>query len=127
MPADCPPDGVSESEGEFFRLILFDAVDERAFLSMRELQPKRKVPPHRTECQACGISLYEDKAGAEGLRLANPATFKNARIARGTLDASMGLMQATPCVPNDTHTTFWPFAGATPWLAFAIIEEVERE
>lgn len=123
LPRECPPDESLPAEGEFFRLVSDNIMDERAFLSMREIQPKRKVKAPRTECHACGVSLYQSRSEVDYLRRMLPDTFGSSKVARGTLSHEHGKMLPTPSRPDDTHTTFWPYANAEPWIVFQLLAE----
>lgn len=125
LPESCPPGDAVPSEGIFFRLILDGSVCEQSFLSLREKDAKRKIRPPRTECEACGLSLYRTLTDAANLKKANPGTFGKALIAQGNLDRCLGTMKPTPARPGDSHTTYWPFASSEPWQVFSLISEGE--
>lgn len=108
------------ADGVFFRLVVEDALDHRAFLSQHELNlPWR--PMLCSLCEWCGLSLFRTLKEAQNLALHGRGRLRGARVAKGTLNASLGVTEPKPNGPRSTHTTYWPFRDVEPWTFFTIV------
>lgn len=119
LPENCPPEDAVPADGVFYRLIAKESLDARAFLSKHELLEKPAVP-----CSACewgGVSLQRKQSEAEYLSKKGRGRLRGAQVARGVLTPQHGVTKQTPRSPSSTHTTYWPFADAEPWLVFEIV------
>jgi hypothetical protein len=124
LPEGCPPKEAEPADGGiFYRLVIAEALDHRAFLS--EQERGLTCPAHDKACQWAGVSLCRTRDDIEVPRKISPRKFAKARIARGTLTADLGVTQHTPRVKFQSHTTYWPFESAEPWRYFEIESEDE--
>lgn len=108
LPIECPPDAADEitTTRTVFRLVRTDPPTSADFLSQRQEKPQQKFPGV-TECQACGLSVFEDRRDAEAKAL-KLQHLKNRKICRVTLNAGAGRIQPTF---QRSHHTWWPLAS----------------
>jgi hypothetical protein len=126
LPPDCPPSEAEAPDGErFYRLVTADQLDNRAFLSLQE--EGKACPPHASPCQWAGVSLCKSRADIDAPRKISPKKFGHAKIAEGTLTKDLGVTESTPTVKVQSHTTYWPYESAKPWLHFKIIDEQRKD
>lgn len=122
LPAGCPPPEAEPANGEtFYRLVLADQLDDRAFLSLAE-EGKACLDSGQA-CQWAGVSLCRSRHDIDAPRKISPKKFGNARIARGALTQEFGVVKPTPRAKIQSHATYWPYDTAEPWLVFQIVDE----
>ena len=124
LPQDCPPPDSQPAEGVFYRLVSGDVVDESSFLSQHEMG--KKCPIGAPACQWAGVSTFASVREASKLAGAN-GRLEGMKLARGTLTADLGNTKLTARTPTGTHTTYWPFEDAQPWIGFVILQKAEDD
>jgi hypothetical protein len=126
LPSGCPPAAAKPPSGEtYYRLIKADGVDDRAFLSLTELG--QACPPDVNACEWGAISLCTSEAEIDVPRKISPKKFGNAKVSKGVLSPTSGVVLPTPRAKQKSHTSFWPYDEATPWLSFEIVDELSND
>ncbi len=119
-PPPCPPEEAEAATGMFYRLVDNDPVAERDFRSPREEKPKRKFPPHVSECEACAVSMFADLHDVKTLR-ANVKPLEQKKVAVGEFSSNAGVIKHTPCAAGDSHHDYWAEISASPWANFRVV------
>lgn len=102
-PASCPPDEAKPFSGKIFRGIKAPPISPRDFLSAVEAGSRHCVAE---DCQWWGLSVWltlDAALHARGVL----KHMKKWHIAEGTIDASDGVILATPSNAQPQHHTFW--------------------
>ena len=109
LPDGCPPGTASEiaEERQVYRLVESDPPTDDDFASLRALNPtKGPYPKAETECRACGLSVFPERAGVESLMNKLPH-LRGLKFCVVRLTAGAGRIQHTG--PGGHHT-WWPLA-----------------
>ncbi|MGB5961238.1 MAG: hypothetical protein WBG73_11310 [Coleofasciculaceae cyanobacterium] len=120
FPTGCPPQTAHNTSGEVYRLINNDSPMPNDFRSWREENKDKECPNGVTECQACGLSVYTEKADAYRVIKRIPR-FRKAKPALGNLTTDLGLTLHTPSNTSQSHHTWWIPSGKQPWTVFQIV------
>ena len=123
-PENCPPAEAEPASGFVYRLVKHDPARAEDFKSVFEENPKRFT--HISMVKRCGLSVQKDLQDSEQLeqleRLKKRSRiYKNRQIAKGSLNATLGMMQHTPSKTYKSHHTWWVPVEAKPWTVFNII------
>ncbi len=110
FPDGCPPDKAQPADGMVYRLVENDPPANQDFVCHVELYPKKDYRRSGNLCQACAISVFEDRRDLEEMRKRNPA-FQDRKIAAGSLASDHGVMDKDSRKQFGYHITLWPFAG----------------
>lgn len=121
VPDGCPPTDCAEADGEFYRLVFCDPVAESDFLSFWELCG---APQGGNPCESAGLSMCVSREDIERTKKIN-GRLANAKIALGTLVPEMGVTRPSSRPSRPTHTTYWPYMTAEPWLHFVVVEDAD--
>lgn len=124
FPSNCPPENAESAFGEVYRLINHNLPSPDDFRSWREENRNKQCPEGVTECQACGLSVYTNKADADRVIRRIPR-FKRAKPALGLLTAELGVILHTPSRASQSHHTWWTPVDAEPWTVFQIVDVSE--
>ena len=106
LPDDCPP-ATAEEITELrivYRLVWHDPPTDCDFRSQRAENP-HQIFPGVTECQACGLSVFFNRADAE--RRTRSGRLQGAMIGEVTLTRGAGRIAKTG---RRSHYTWWPLA-----------------
>lgn len=132
FPENCPPGDSRPSSGVFYRVILdyeSSAINAKHFRSHRQSQPRRIWPPDIRECDLCSISVLQTLE--ESIKLTNllldsvPANSRKiGRVARGSLDPTMGKIKLTPDERNNlqSHHNWWLSEEIDPAPSFECLD-----
>ncbi|MCP2726873.1 hypothetical protein [Limnofasciculus baicalensis] len=89
FPSGCPPQNANNASGEVYRLIKHDSPTPKDFKSWREENKEKDCPNGVTECQACGLSVYTEKADACRVIRTIPRFKKAIKYSGGILDQAI--------------------------------------
>lgn len=122
-PPNCPEAGYEPASGTVYRLVMHNPVQPSDFKSLFEEKPSKfKNRSNRTKCRSCGLSVHTDPQDSEQLK-SRIGRFRHAHIAKGELDATLGVMKQTPSI-EESHVSWWVPVGAEPWDVFNVIPSV---
>jgi hypothetical protein len=96
-------------------------VNAHAFLSLGELG--KLCPEDRSPCEWGAVSLCRSRSDTDAPRRISPRKFRNAKVAQGALNKDHGVTKPTPTGKNPSHTSYWPYDTAEPWLSFTILND----
>lgn len=104
MPEGCPPAEADEvtAERDVFRLVRTSPPTLNDFRSLRAEKPDAVLPPAK-ECQACGLSVFADRADSEKAK--KLTALRGRFVCRLQLEAGAGRIQQTG---KPSHHTWWP-------------------
>ena len=122
LPGNCPPASAESASKDVYRFIDMNHSTPlpEDFLSLRELNPNKPCPQGSTECQYCGVSVFNSIDDVCRLRRKIPA-FKLKKVALGNLTPDLGLIQHTPSRARKSHHTWWLCENTSPWDVFQVI------
>jgi hypothetical protein len=118
LPERCPPLGVQAADGNFYRLVKNDPPRPADFLRPRD---GGRMFSDDQLCQASSLSVFGDLADARRAIEIVPG-FRRRLIARGTLEAHMGVTLAAPASSGKSHTSWWIPVGIEPATSFSVIQ-----
>jgi hypothetical protein len=124
FPEGCPPSDAELADGEVFRLVVHNPVNETDFLSYAELGRC----PDRDQCLRCGLSVFRTKEDSrrQSAHLRDMFPRKNFGnfIAKATLEHKHGKTKLTSGT-QPTHTTWWSCHEPSERAGlFAVVEPV---
>lgn len=121
FPENCPPPSALAPSGKFYRFIeqnhTFPQPED--FSSWRVLNLDKKCPENITECQACGLSVYDSFEEIQRMQKVIPR-LRRMKIAVGILNKHSGKIQNTPSRNSRLHYTWWVAVDEKPWQYFLI-------
>ena len=122
-PPNCPEDGIEPASGTVYRLVLHDPVQAGDFESPFEEKRRRfKNKSNQEKCRACALSVHTNSQDSEKLKKW-VGKLRNAQIAKGELNATLGVIKYTPSKKSgESHVSWWVPIGAEPWAVFDVIE-----
>jgi hypothetical protein len=106
-------------------LLVHSPIVAADFDSLRTRQPQTSFPTAELECQAHGISVFEQ---IEHIRRVKRRVrwLRNRAIALGQLDAETGVVKPTSSQFGDSHRTWWRPTTVDAQALFAIVEFAEE-
>ena len=121
-PPNCPEEGFEPASGTVYRLVLHESVGADGFKSRFEENPRQfKNNSRRNLCRSCGLSVHTNLQDSEQLKK-RVGRLRHARIAKGELNATLGVIKRTPSSTEVSHVSWWVPIGAEPWVVFNIIK-----
>lgn len=103
LPKNCPPLEAWVPDNEVYYRLVDNPPTARNFVSNRVLQPRRHLKGV-SECEARGLSVYDDIDGCHELMDTFPALRKK-QVAKVTLPPGCGKVLQT--MQNPSHHTWW--------------------
>jgi len=122
LPPNCPPREAEEASGEVYRLVNKNPPVAKDFLSWYESKPEMTYEDRSKECQAHGLSVYNQKSSILSLLKRIPTLRKNKKVALGRLTPDLGVMLNTPSNEDKLHYTWWVAVGKEPWTVFQVVD-----
>jgi hypothetical protein len=120
LPPNCPPSDAIFPVTEVYCLV-DDPLTSSDFLSFKERSPDKVFSDPLLACQACGLSVFTDRAGVE-LARSVCRRLRKKKVAKGLLSKTSGKIKSTPSqTTGDTHHTWWPSRQLDPCTLFSIV------
>jgi hypothetical protein len=120
FPENCPPDDAAPSEVIVFMLVS-SPVSPTDFQSLRQRMLDKKFPTPELECQACGLSVFEEISHVERVRR-RVRRLRDRVIGQCRLTPDMGVLKPTRSQFGNSHRTWWIPQGLQPWEFFSVLE-----
>lgn len=102
-PEQCPPKEASYVDATVFRLCRDIPPSKEDFIPYKILHPEQNF--YGKECQACGLSVYNNIDDIKMLKKINKGLRKH-KIYSGHITPKTGLTLATP-IKGNSHITWW--------------------
>ena len=120
FPEDCPPEDTSQGSFRVYYLAN-SPIQPKNFESLKERNPRFSGTSEQ-ECQACGLSIYEEIDDIRRTRR-RVKRLRNRVIAVGTITTpQMGVIKPTSSRHGNSHRTWWVPIEIEPWKLFRIWE-----
>lgn len=103
-------------------MLVHSPINPEDFLSFRERHPNKRFLDAELECQAYGLSVFENIEHIKRVR-SRIKRLRNHTIGTCILNPDMGVIKPTKSQFGNSHRTWWIPIGMEPWKYFQIIEE----
>ena len=113
-PANCPPAEAEPASGTVYRLVRHDPAQAEDFKTPFEENPGRFN--NKPSIKNCGLSVHTDMRDSEQLKTVMKMVprFRDAQIAEGELNPTLGMIHHTPSAKYKSHHSWWVPVGAEP-------------
>lgn len=124
FPDGCPPADAQAAAFHVY-LLVHSPMEAADFDSLKSRQPHKTFPTAELECQAHGISVFEQ---IEHIRRVKRRVrrLRNHAIALGQLDDETGVIKPTSSQFGNSHRTWWIPINIDAQALFAIVESAEE-
>lgn len=106
-------------------LLVHSPIEPSDFSTLKMRQPEQHFPTAELECQAHGLSVFEQIEHVRRVRN-RVRRLRDHSIAVGRLTADTGVVKPTSSQFGDSHRTWWIPLQIRPWTLFQIVEPVEE-
>lgn len=91
-------------------------------MSLAQRRPNQNWSTVALECQAHGLSVFENPAHAQRVRK-RVRRFRKHMLGIGELLPEHGVSKPTSSQFGNSHRTWWPVEGLHVWEMFQLVEE----
>ena len=123
FPTNCPPTDASVPTLHVY-LLVHSPIEQSDFVTLKMRQPEQAFPTVELECQAHGLSVFEQVEHVRRVRN-RVRRLRGRAIAAGHLRADTGVIKPTSSQFGDSHRTWWIPLHIQPWTLFEIVEPME--
>ncbi len=120
FPSDCPFCSAKPANCTVYRLVMTIPPTAADFQPWRSRNPGKTLPFGVTECQACGVSVYDDILDCQ--RILRRVKGVPQLISSGKIAPTEGMTLNTPSRHGKSHRTWWIPEGIDPSPIFFISE-----
>jgi hypothetical protein len=125
FPMHCPPLDAKVLALRVY-LLVHSPIDEGDFDSLKMRQPGQIFPTPELECQAHGLSVFEQIEHVRRVK-SRVRRLRDHAIATGQLSPDTGVIKPTSSQFGDSHRTWWIPIGIQAWTLFQIVEPSEGQ
>lgn len=123
-PDGCPP-ADAQSQQLRVNLLVQPPIKPADFDSLKTRQPQKSFLTDELECQAHGLSAFEQIEHVRRVKR-RVRRLRNHAIAAGKLGSETGVVKPTSSQFGDSHRTWWIPIHVQPWTLFEIVEQAEE-
>ena len=125
FPKHCPPLDAKVLALRVY-LLVHSPIDECDFDSLKIRQPEQIFPTPELECQAHGLSVFEQIEHVRRVK-SRVRRLRDHAIAAGQLNPDMGVIKPTSSQFGGSHRIWWIPVDRRAWTLFQIVEPSERQ
>lgn len=112
LPENCPPDDARQRTVHVYLLVSIPIAPDD-FLSLRQRYPEHSFPNSEIECQANGISVFENINHLQRVQR-RVRRLRNRVIGVCRITPDMGVLKPTHSQFGNSHRTWWFPIGIKP-------------